>query len=293
LNGVPNFSLASGTSLAAPVVTAVAATYKAHNPTLTNNDLRIMLHDNAADWGVPGIDPSFGVGLVQMKPGVGTVLVTNRSDRKQFQLIEVGTGKTFTTWSSDATYMFNNIPAGDYYLLMASDEDNDGVYGETGEAVGTHVGYMQNAGSVTQPAFGPFAGVYTGTAGWPGTQAEPANDFSTTPSELFVGYYAQATLDSAGDVDWFKLTIENDGVYRIWTEGVNGIDCRPDQGDMDVALELTEPGGTFVASDDNSLNMNCAEIDMFLSAGTYFLQVSPGFLGGNPGEATIVHLDSN
>lgn len=56
---------ASGTSFAAPIVTAFAGRLLARNPSLSSAVVRDMLRDGAVDLGPPGHDPVFGWGLAQ------------------------------------------------------------------------------------------------------------------------------------------------------------------------------------------------------------------------------------
>jgi thermitase len=54
----------SGTSIAAPVVSGVAALAMAANPALTNSDVKSIIESSADDLGAPGFDPTYGWGRV-------------------------------------------------------------------------------------------------------------------------------------------------------------------------------------------------------------------------------------
>ena len=56
-----------GTSMATPHVSGVAALLWSHRPTWTNRQIRAALQQTALDLGAPGVDPSYGFGLVQAK----------------------------------------------------------------------------------------------------------------------------------------------------------------------------------------------------------------------------------
>lgn len=58
----------SGTSMATPHVTAIVALYKERFPYASNDDIRRLLQETAADLGEPGHDPLYGHGLVQYIP---------------------------------------------------------------------------------------------------------------------------------------------------------------------------------------------------------------------------------
>jgi|GEM_PF-559962 len=55
----------SGTSAAAPFVSGVAALMMAANPTMTNAEIRDLMHQNAIDLGESGRDIKYGYGLTQ------------------------------------------------------------------------------------------------------------------------------------------------------------------------------------------------------------------------------------
>ncbi|MEK6943668.1 MAG: S8 family peptidase, partial [Nanoarchaeota archaeon] len=59
------YNMLSGTSLAAPHVAGVAALIKAYNNSLTNNQIRGKLQNDALDLGSSGKDDYYGFGLVQ------------------------------------------------------------------------------------------------------------------------------------------------------------------------------------------------------------------------------------
>lgn len=59
-----SYAFLSGTSMAAPYVTAVFALYKEAYPHLTNNELRKLLQRKAVDLGVTGRDEYYGFGFL-------------------------------------------------------------------------------------------------------------------------------------------------------------------------------------------------------------------------------------
>lgn len=56
----------TGTSFSSPIVAGAAAIVKSLKPELTPNQIKKMLEDTAIDLGVPGKDPEFGAGLVNL-----------------------------------------------------------------------------------------------------------------------------------------------------------------------------------------------------------------------------------
>lgn len=67
LSTIPNgYKYMSGTSMAAPHVTGLAALYMEKFPTLSNVEIRKLLQQNAEDLGEVGRDPLYGYGLAQV-----------------------------------------------------------------------------------------------------------------------------------------------------------------------------------------------------------------------------------
>jgi minor extracellular protease Epr len=60
-----SYLTSSGTSMAAPFVSGVAALIKSENPSLSSEEIRNLLAYNAIDLGTIGKDGTFGFGLVQ------------------------------------------------------------------------------------------------------------------------------------------------------------------------------------------------------------------------------------
>ncbi|MBS3105414.1 S8 family serine peptidase [Candidatus Woesearchaeota archaeon] len=73
------YSILSGTSLAAPHVAGVAALIKAFNNSLTNEQIRAKLRNDALDLGTAGKDDLYGYGLVQVRLNTTNYTFTNTS----------------------------------------------------------------------------------------------------------------------------------------------------------------------------------------------------------------------
>jgi Subtilisin-like serine proteases len=58
------YAAESGTSMATPFVSGVAALIKSENPSLSSQEIRSLLYSNAIDLGDSGKDPVYGFGLV-------------------------------------------------------------------------------------------------------------------------------------------------------------------------------------------------------------------------------------
>jgi serine protease len=63
-------ALLTGTSMASPHATGVAALIRGKDPSLSNDQVRQILRDSADDLGTPGWDPLFGYGRVNAKRAV-------------------------------------------------------------------------------------------------------------------------------------------------------------------------------------------------------------------------------
>ncbi|WP_108668921.1 S8 family peptidase [Peribacillus acanthi] len=74
---VDGYARMTGTSMASPFVTAMAALYSEKYPEFTNIQIRQLLQNNAQDLGSPGRDVKYGFGLVQPDTKVKEELITN------------------------------------------------------------------------------------------------------------------------------------------------------------------------------------------------------------------------
>ena len=60
------YAALSGTSMAAPHVTALAGLIRSLNPHLTNDDVKQIIIKTATDLGENGKDPYYGYGLINV-----------------------------------------------------------------------------------------------------------------------------------------------------------------------------------------------------------------------------------
>ncbi len=74
-----SYSVSSGTSLAAPHVAGVAALIKSFNQSLTNEQIRAKLRNDALDLGTAGKDDLLGYGLVQINLQANNFIFINES----------------------------------------------------------------------------------------------------------------------------------------------------------------------------------------------------------------------
>ena len=77
-----NYGFLSGTSMATPYVTGVAAVIKGNWPTLTSSQIASIIFQTADDIGAPGVDPVYGRGAVDITKALGpagAAIVANHS----------------------------------------------------------------------------------------------------------------------------------------------------------------------------------------------------------------------
>lgn len=82
----------SGTSMAAPHVSGIAALVWAKNPLKTNAQVRATLSSNAIDLGTPGRDSQYGYGIVNAEKALGVIekslLLTGETNKQIYKLLE-------------------------------------------------------------------------------------------------------------------------------------------------------------------------------------------------------------
>ena len=74
-----SYGISSGTSMATPHVAGAAALIKAFNNSLTNEQIRAKLRNDALDLGQAGKDDLYGYGLIQVKLNTTNFTITNLS----------------------------------------------------------------------------------------------------------------------------------------------------------------------------------------------------------------------
>ncbi len=111
----PNsYSFQSGTSMAAPFVSATAALMRCANPALSIAEVRQLLMDSAKDLGAAGIDPVFGAGRLNAGAAVQRALLS--------------TGQCVSDWNGDSVY--NDIDLFAYlddWFHQNADVDGNGI----------------------------------------------------------------------------------------------------------------------------------------------------------------------
>ncbi len=105
----------SGTSMAAPHVAGVAALVKAHNPSMTNTEIRTLLQETAEDLGDPGWDMYYGYGKVDALHALMGVSETGHGVRKP-----AITGPTVITGPADFALSLPEGQSSEAWLMDVS-----------------------------------------------------------------------------------------------------------------------------------------------------------------------------
>lgn len=148
-------------------------------------------------------------------------------------------------------------PAG---ALLAADDDS-------GPGAGALLGFVAASGGTHYLAargFGSGTGSYRLTAST--AQDDYAGNAATTGRVTPDGAAATGTLESAGDTDWFAITLAPGQGYRFKLDG-NGL--------ADPRLQLYNASGAQVAGDDDGGDGLNAQLDFIAtSGGSYYLAAS-------------------
>lgn len=126
---LPNYSGASGTSQATPQVAALAALMLSKGVTVGAEDTLSRLEATATDLGPEGRDDLFGYGMINPAAALGAPAVGARAG---LQVYASG-GQTYGVRLSGTAFV-GYLPEGTYTLVYGQDINNNGTYGEAGEA---------------------------------------------------------------------------------------------------------------------------------------------------------------
>lgn len=113
------YTTVNGSSVAAPHTAGVAALIWAHNQTMTNDDVRATLRNNALDLGNPGRDDDYGYGLVQaILDSTNTTLEPTTYYYEVFNITNYGQqAQTVTFWTNGTGTIDDLTLAPGYYLV--------------------------------------------------------------------------------------------------------------------------------------------------------------------------------
>ncbi len=263
----PNHAFYTGTSMAAPHVSGVAALLLAQDPSLTPAQLRTRLITYATP-----IDPGeqIGPGIVNAR---NALTQTAAPSRQLFvRAINAATGAVAATVAaSGANYTLSALPDGSYYVVAGEDEAGDGQIGIPGRRFGAFGGVSSPTAVAVSGTVGGFAAF---TAGFP--SEEESNDVAATANRLTVDGAVQGGLSATDQTDVYQIQIPVTGTYTFETSGWFGAFCGFAL-DLDMILELRDQTqnslGNSIDIDVNGRDF-CSRISQTLTPGTYYLLIT-------------------
>ena len=283
----PEYAAISGTSMAAPHVSGVAALLLAQNPSLTATQLRSRLTTYAVDAGAPGLDNLYGAGILNARNSLTQSFAPPH--QLYARLYNASTGAIVQTVpvAGNGSYTFTGLPDGGYYVFAGEDENGDQQIGVPD--VGRVARRWGAFGGTVTPSTTTVAGAGTYPAsfsiGLP-TEVE-LNNTTANADALVVGGYVFGTISSPStDADTYRVLIPQGGQYTFETSGWIGA-CGFAL-EEDTVLGLYDANAHLIASsnDIDGANLNfCSRITATLSPGTYYVAVTglppgPYFTGG-------------
>jgi hypothetical protein len=273
----PDWAFYTGTSMAAPHVTGVAALVLAANPGLTGAQLKARLTSTAVDMGPPGFDTRYGYGRVD---AYNAVTGTQGPPMKIYvSAIDATTGavaKTVTA-ESDNSYKLDGLDAGSYYVVAGQDENDDGIIGFPGRRYG-----WANGGGLPTPVTVSSNGVVDASIpiGVPVQQVG-------VEGRVFVNSWVYGSGATEATVNSYALTVPTAGVYTFETSGAIG-SCGFAL-ELNTLITVKNSTGAVVGTNDNTSSATglmtfpgsrCSYVSATLQPGEYSVEVKGGNASG-------------
>jgi subtilisin family serine protease len=263
---LPAWGFASGTSMATPHVSGVAALILANEPGLSLGQLRSRLLDNANPIG-----PSdyFGAGLLDAYASLRNG-IADPADL-YVRLIDAETGAVVSTEAAGpgGSFRFSRLPDGQFYVYAGHDRNADGEIGTVGRSWGAWGGPTSPT-----PVVVTGTGIYPVemTLGWP--METEGNDSEEDADLLLVGGYVNGELDTATDRDTYRVLIPESGTYTFETLGWGGACGLAAQANTHLTL-LDDSGQPLASSGDQDRGgyRYCSAVTTLVQPGVYLLRV--------------------
>ena len=264
----PGYAWATGTSMAAPHVSGVAALVLSQSAALDPAQLRSRLLSYAV-----GPVTSYGAGLVN---AYNSLTASNGPVAKVFaRLYAASNFAPAQTVEADANggFTFSDVQDGTYHVYAGTDLGGDEGLGSPGTRWGAYGGPIN---PTTIAVLGRVNTPVSFTIGFPTAHA---NHSLQSAAPIVVGSYMQGHIVSPDTVDVYRVRIPQVGTYTFETSGWVGA--------CGVALEEATALGLFNASgalltftgyiDQDHYNY-CSRLTLNLNPGTYYVGVA-GVLG--------------
>jgi subtilisin family serine protease len=242
----------SGTSMAAPHVSGIAALLLADNPTLTPAALADRLTTYAVDAGPAGQDGLYGAGIVN---AYNSLMQTHGSSHALFAILyDYNTGIRVDSQALDASgdYRFVGVPNGEYYVFAGADENGDGLVGLPGRPW-----------SVSE-----YRPLVTGANNYFGGNISVG--YPAGP--LVVGGYVMGRFDQFSGAFSYSLRIPISGTYTFETSAVDGTCGLAIE--SDTQLRVAQGFTDLAFNDDIGPTNRCSRITIALMSGMYDVVVS-------------------
>ena len=284
--GQPDWAFYTGTSMAAPHVTGIAALVLAANPAMTGAQLRARLTSTAVDMGPPGVDARYGYGRVD---AYNAITGTSGPPMNIYvRAIDATTGAVAKTVQAgaDNSYKLAGLSAGSYYVVAGQDENNDSIIGFPGRRFGWANG-GQEPTPVTVSSNGSVdASIPIGL---------PAEQVGVT-GRVFVNSWVYGQSGAQNNIVSYQVTVPSAGSYTFETSGAIG-SCGFAL-ELNTLITVLDASNTVKGSNDNTSSFGgvmtfpgsrCSYVSATLQPGTYTVQVTGGFSTGptvadfNPG----------
>ena len=269
----PDWAFYTGTSMAAPHVSGVAALVLAANPGLSGAQLRARLTSTAVDMGPPGFDTRYGYGRVD---AYNAVTGTQGPALKIYvSAIEATTGKVAKTVAANAdnSYTLDGLDAGSYYVVAGQDENDDRIIGFPGRRYG-----WANGGGVPTPVTVSSSGAVDASI----PIGLPTQQVGVT-GRVFVNSWVYGNSATPSTVNSYDVTIPTSGVYSFETSGAIG-SCGYAL-ELNTFITVKNSAGGVVGSNDNTSSASghmtfpgtrCSYVSATLDPGTYTVEVKGG-----------------
>ena len=125
----PTYMAESGTSQAAPQVTALAALMLSKGVTTTPADTLARLNATATDLGATGRDPQFGFGMINAAAALNAPATSSGVGLR----LQDAAGNSYRPALDNLGHFSALLPDGTFRVVAGRDLNSNGIYGESGE----------------------------------------------------------------------------------------------------------------------------------------------------------------